>query len=136
MFSAIAAFVTGIFSPVQQIIDRTVTTDKDRLELSNELARIQGEVQNKLIGLQEKALEADVAIRQAESSSSNFITQSWRPICALISFAVLLISTFKPEIHVSDKLMDVFQMFLGGYAGGRTLEKVSGSIADALSKRN
>jgi Holin of 3TMs, for gene-transfer release len=135
MFGAIAEFITGIFSPVQKIIDRTVTTDKDRLELANELAKVQSEVQNKLIDLQEKALAADVAIRQAELGSNTFLAQNWRPICAIVSFTVLLISAFKPEVHISDKMMDIFQLFLGGYAGGRTLEKVSSTIADAVSKR-
>lgn len=135
MFGAIGEFISGLFTPAYKIIDRTVTTDKDRLELNNELMKIQADIQTKLISLQEKALESDVKIREAELSSSNMLAQSWRPVCAIISFIVILISTFKPEIHISDKLMDVFQMFLGGYAGGRTIEKVTTSIADAVSKK-
>lgn len=134
MFGAIAEFVTGLFSPVQKIIDRTVTTDKDRLELSNELARIQSDVQSKLIGLQEKAMAADVAVRQAELSSSSWLSSNWRPIMVLVCFALIIASSFKLCV-LDPKIMDTFQYLISGYAGGRTIEKVTTSITNAVSNK-
>ncbi|MCK9370540.1 holin family protein [Candidatus Dojkabacteria bacterium] len=134
MFGAIADFVSGLFSPVQKIIDRTVTTDKDRLELSNELARIQSDVQSKLIGLQEKAMAADVVVRQAELSSNSWLSSNWRPLMVLVCFALIIASSFKLCV-LDPKIMDTFQYLITGYAGSRTIEKVTTSITDAVSKK-
>ena len=133
VFAAIASFVSSLFAPAQAIISKVVTSDHERLELANELATIQSKVQDRLIELQEKALEADVKIREAELNSSSWLSSNWRPITVLTCFVLIVLSSFN-LCKLDPKILDIFQYLIGGYAGGRTIEKVTASISDAINK--
>jgi hypothetical protein len=82
---------------------------------------------------------AQAGIVQAEASSTNWLTASWRPI-TMLTFTVLIVARWfgwaAPNLSEAEylKLWDIVQLGLGGYVIGRSAEKIIPSIAEAVKK--
>jgi hypothetical protein len=109
----ILSFISGIFSPVERIIDEINVSDEERLKLRNELARIQADMQAK-----------SVELMAAEAKSEHWIVAAWRPICALCLFGLILLDGFK-FVDAPQQVYNLAELFLGVYGGGRSLEKIA-----------
>lgn len=111
-------FISGIFSPAEKIIDRVVTTDKDRLELKNEFSKIQNEVNGKLLELQ-------TDIIKAEAQSPNWLASNWRPITMLVFLVLIVLDQFDiTNYSLSPEILEIIKFSLTGYVGGRSVEKI------------
>ena len=124
---SILSFIGSIFSPAADLIDNIHTSDEERMKLRNELAKIQAGVQDKLIDLEGKMVEADAKIRQSEAQSPHKLTALWRPISALALVAIIILASFG-ICHPDDKLYMLANVIIGGYMGGRSLEKISSTL--------
>ena len=120
---SILSFISNIFAPVAKVIDDVHTSTEEKLQLKNELAKVQADVQTKLIELEGKAIEADTKIREAEASSSSWLTQSWRPICSILIVALIVLGSFG-VVTVTSDIYELAKIFLGVYGGGRSIEKL------------
>lgn len=105
-------FISSIFKPAANLVDELHVSEEEKGKLRNEFARIQSDIHAKTVEL-----------AKAEASSEHFITSSWRPICALILFTLILVDGFG-FIKAPPQVYDLAQIFLGVYGGGRSLEKV------------
>ena len=112
----ILGFISDIFGPVERIIDEVNVSDEERGKLRNELAKIQA-------GMQAKSVELMVA----EANSEHVLTSIWRPVCAIILFAMILLDGFK-IVDAPEQVYELAQVFLGVYGGGRSLEKIGKAI--------
>ena len=63
-----------------------------------------------------------VKLMTAEAQSDNKLTSSWRPVCALILFFLILLDGFA-VINAPAQVYDLATTFLGVYGGGRSIEK-------------
>lgn len=126
-FPAIAAALLPILS---KVIDRAIP-DK------NEAVKIEREV---LLALSERSSELEKAaasIIQAEAASKSWLASSWRPI-TMLTFVVLIVARWfgwsAPGLSEQEalKLWDIVQVGLGGYIIGRSAEKVTPSIVNAI----
>lgn len=123
---AFLSFISDIFKPATELIDSLVVTEDEKMKLRNELARMQADVQLKLIELESKALEADMKIREAEASSTSWLTQSWRPLCSILIVGLIVLGSFE-LVTLTPDIYELAKVFLGAYAGGRSIEKL-GSV--------
>ncbi len=126
-------FIAKILGPATQLVDKVTTTDQERLELKNALAKIQGEVALKMAELESQALDARATIIKAEAQSSHWLTASWRPISMLTFTAIIAYSVLfnKP---IPDQLWDLMQISMGLYVAGRSVEKALPGIWENLKK--
>ena len=115
-FMNILSWISGIFSPAANLIDELVTSDEERLKLHNELANIKAQVHAKT---------TDLMI--AEAKSDHWIVASWRPLCALSLFVLILLDGFK-VVDAPDQVYNLAELFLGVYSGGRSLEKIVSKV--------
>ena len=106
-------FISNIFKPAADLIDEIHVSDEEKGKLRNELAKIQAGIHKE-----------SVKLMTAEASSDNILTSSWRPLCALILFFLILLDGFS-FIQAPAQVYDLAQVFLGAYGGGRSLEKVA-----------
>jgi hypothetical protein len=127
MFSTILTAITGLFAPATKLIDKVSTTDQERLELRNELAKIESQVQLQVIELEKRAIEAQLEVQKAELASSHWIVAAWRPIASLSMVAIAIYHSYS-GVPMPSSMNSLIEIFLGVHAGGRTLEKVVGSI--------
>ena len=129
----IMSWLTGdIFTGVSNVIDKVVTTDKERMALKN---AIYSELMQ--ASLKADELKADIIATEAKG---NFLQRSWRPIIMLAFGIVVLFHFFiypvvyafnpeLPELPVLEKdFWDLLQIGIGGYVIGRAAEKIIPSI--------
>jgi hypothetical protein len=130
--------VTGLMNgPVTKALDAFVKDQELRRKLESEL-------QTKLTDHLGKAQELEQAIILAEIKSEHWLTRSWRPLLMLtllgfIVFVGLVIPvldmilgkpvSFNPRWQaLPSQFWDFLSVGVGGYIGGRTLEKVAGQV--------
>jgi hypothetical protein len=106
-------FLGNIFKPAVDLVDEIHVSDEERGKLRLELSKVQQAIHAKT---------TDLMI--AEAKSDHFIVAAWRPICAL-SFVIMIVLGGYGVIQVPQQVYDLSEIFLGTYAGGRSLEKVS-----------
>jgi hypothetical protein len=130
--------VTGLMNgPVTKALDAFV---KD-VELRRKL---EAELQGRLTDHLGKAQELEQAVVLAEVKSEHWLTRSWRPVLMLSLLAYVLFVglglplvdllaghavAFNPRWQIlPPQFWDFLQVGVGGYIGGRTLEKVAGQM--------
>lgn len=127
MFATILSAITGLFAPATKLIDKVSTTEQEKLELRNELAKIEAEVSSKMIDLEKKALELEIELRKTELSSPHWIVAAWRPIASLGLISAVVYHSYAGK-PMPAEMVNLVEMFLGVHAGGRTIEKVASAI--------
>lgn len=85
-------------------------------------------------------LTARADIIKAEAESQSWVARNWRPLL-MLTFGALIVARWfgwtAPNLSQEEylKLWDIVQLGIGGYVIGRSVEKVTPSIADALKNR-
>jgi Holin of 3TMs, for gene-transfer release len=130
--SLVTSFMSG---PLNKIIDSYV---KD-LELRRTL---KSELETSLLGHFSKSLELEQEVVITEIKSEYWLTRSWRPVLMLCLIAFLVFVgfvlpmadlmvgktiPFNPRwTALPDGFWDFLSVGVGGYIGGRSLEKIAG----------
>jgi Holin of 3TMs, for gene-transfer release len=137
--------VTGLMSgPISKVLDAYVKDQELRRKLEADL-------QGKLTEHLGKSEELGQAVVLAEIKSEDWLTRNWRPLVMLtlmgfIVFVGLVIPfldfvfgspvTFNPRwAALPPQFWDFLSIGVGGYIGGRTLEKVAGQVIAPKGKR-
>jgi hypothetical protein len=130
------AALLGILSPIFGQVAKSFFPDPaDQLKAQ--------ELQNQLVG---RLIEASSAIEVAaaeiiktEAASSHWLAANWRPLTMLIFVGLIVARWFgwtAPGMSEAEYLSvyDLTKIGIGGYVVGRSVEKVSPMIAEALKK--
>jgi hypothetical protein len=137
--------VTGLMSgPISKVLDAYV---KD-VELRR---RLEADLQGKLTEHLGKSEELGQAVVLAEIKSEDWLTRNWRPLVMLtlmgfIVFVGLVLPAmdfvfghavvFNPRwTALPPQFWDFLSIGVGGYIGGRTLEKVAGQVIGPKLRR-
>ena len=131
-FSNIFSGTVGtVIDSVSNAVDKFVTTDKEKLELHNELSKIELEHMLKANEL-EIELEKQITERhQADMASDSWLSKNIRPltlIFILVMYSLLSISSgFKFEVTESyvELLGQWGMLIMSFYFSGRSIEKVT-----------
>ena len=124
---------------ITDVIDRVIPDKTAALEAKSKVVEMQinGELaqQQGLLDMAKKG--QDIVL--AEANSSSWITKNWRPLTMLGTFAMLCLHWFGfAGMKVSPAEIDwfyrIYELGLGGYVIGRSVEKVAPTIAGALGK--
>lgn len=133
-----AQLATGLVNgPVSKVLDAHVTD----LELRGKLA---AELEQQTLAHLSKSAELGAGVVLAEIQSEHWLTRSWRPLLMVILMGFLLLAglilplvdlivghaiPFLPRWQVLPAgFWDFLTIGMGGYIGGRSLEKVTGLI--------
>lgn len=114
---------------VGSIVDNIVTTDEEKLTAKNKLTDL---LTRFVISYQE--LQAKVLVVEM---SGNWLQRSWRPILMLV-FAGIVVSGTIWDINLKDSIPQtspfwgLLKIGIGGYVGGRTVEKVAKNISENM----
>jgi hypothetical protein len=132
------SLVTGVMNgPVSKVLDAFIKDQELRRKL-------QADLELKLTEHLGKTEELEQAIVLAEIKSEHWLTRSWRPVLMLtllgfIVFVGLVLPlldyvfgapvTFNPRWQaLPPQFWDFLSIGVGGYIGGRTLEKVAAQV--------
>lgn len=123
--------VGGVVDSVGNAIDKLVTSDAEKLQLHNELAKIQIEAKLKEQELELRYEEEISKRHQADMTNDNWLSKSIRPltlIFILVMYSLLSISSgfnFQVTESYVELLGEWGMLIMSFYFGGRTVEKVS-----------
>jgi len=136
MFAFLAKLVAGPL--VGKIVD-LVKGWQDRKATE---AEMRAEVEKAILGTFAEVAKSQADVIMAETRGENWLQRNWRP-CVAVCFAFIvafygllspiLVGWFGfPPVRVGDQLlewiMQAVMVCLGGYIGGRTLEKIVTTI--------
>jgi hypothetical protein len=144
--------VTIILNMVAGLMNGPVTKALDSFVKDQELKRkLAAELENKLAEHLGKSQELEQAIVLAEVKSEHWLTRSWRPLLMLtllgfIVFVGLVMPlldaivgypvAFNPRWQaLPQQFWDFLSIGVGGYIGGRSLEKIATQVIAPRSRK-
>lgn len=130
----IFSFIGSIFKPAADLVDNLHTSEEEKLIIRNELAKMQFEMQSKVLEYETKLMESKASIISAEAKSGHFITSAWRPITMLCFTAIVVARWFGLTTEISpeleSELFSIIKIGLGGYIVGRSGEKIAKAVKE------
>jgi predicted MFS family arabinose efflux permease len=138
----IGKIVGPLLGKVFGIVDQMVE-DKD------EAARMKAAIQMQMMDIDHKefmsSLQEQASIIKAEATGHSWLQRNWRPILMLVIVAIVAnnylifpyLSMFTEKsvlLELPDKLWTLMTLGVGGYIGGRTVEKAAGKVAEVMKK--
>jgi len=136
----ILSFVSQIFRPAAELIDDLHTSEEEKLAKKAALLEVQARFLESALQYEQEQLTARAEIITAEAKSEHWLTATWRPITMLTFVSAVMAywfgvtpDTLPPE-HV-DRMFTLVQIGVGGYIGGRSVEKVVPAAIKALKQK-
>ncbi len=115
--------ITGFTNSVGSIIDKSSTTDEEKLEMKRKLSDLAIQAELQVLNLKSEVTKLEL--------QGNWLQRSWRPI-AMLALLACIIGLYIAGQPVDAALIDTFKLGLGGYIAGRSLEKVTTSVTQNL----
>ena len=126
---SVFSWIGDLFKPAADLIDDLHYSGEEKAqakakqaELKNRLAQIEAQVATKTLDLQSQIIEATSKVAVSEQKHGNWLSKSWRPLCSLGSFGMLVLMGLE-VIPFNNFLSMIFGSFLGIYTGARSWEK-------------
>lgn len=125
-----------IIGSIGDVADDLFTSDEERKRWEHKKAKLQQEIQGRLLTIKEKLIEEQSSVLQAEIEGESWLQRSWRPITMLAMMAAVLGYWFGltpdslPQYAV-EKMFTLVQIGVGGYIASRGAEKVTRSAGDS-----
>ena len=125
----IFSLVTGIVTPLANLIDKLHPSDEERLKIKAEMFLLQSEFASKVMAYEQQLLEAKAKVITAEANGQSWLQRTWRPITMLTFLVLVVCDSFGLlAFRLSDQAWTLLQIGLGGYVAGRSLEKVTPAL--------
>ena len=136
----IVAVLGTVFKPLVDLIDEFILSPEEKLNAKQQLFQVQVDMYSKVLDYETKIAEAQSRIIVAEASSESWITRTWRPILMLVFGGLVVARWFgfsAPDIpvEIESQLWTIIQIGLGGYVGGRSLEKIATVVGEVINKK-
>lgn len=138
--SAIGGAITGILGAV----DKLDTTEHEKLIMKAEIMRVQNSLELELAKLGTEMAKERASVIKAEIASAHGIAATWRPLLMLTFGLVIIYSAVISPIfglppadmaEIPTEFWTLVTLGVGGYIGGRSLEKIAPVVADAYKNR-
>lgn len=133
------AIIGTLLGKVFGTID-TYVTDK------GEAAKMKAELKMAFVDVEKQLIEAQASIIVAEAQSESWIARTWRPMLMVGMMGSIFLSLFismigYPEMvtmawySIPETPWKVIMVGMGGYIGGRTIEKTARIIAPMIRRK-
>ena len=146
----------GLLGPLMGLIEGPIFSIIDKLIPDPTLkAKLKAEIEAKTLAHEDEVIKTQRDILISELSQGSLLTRSWRPVLMYMIILFLLVYglmlpivdlfTTQPVVfsprwrEIPDGLWNLLGLGVGGYVGGRSLEKiavaVSGKSRNKVSKK-
>lgn len=138
--SAIGGLVEGVFSG----IDSISTTEEEKLAAKAIILNAEANFRIEMAKISEQIVAHQASIIKAEAASKHWLAAVWRPILMLAFGFTILYATIAPAfgappvdmVGVPDRMWSLMTVGVGGYVGGRTIEKVAPAIVEGMKAKS
>lgn len=141
---ALAAPITELVSKTFGLVDDLTLSGEEKLAAKQKLMELQQAFQLRAMELHQEFARTQADVIKSEATSQSWLARNWRPILMLVftfiiawNFIVVpILSTYTklPPSEIPPDMWDLLKLGIGGYVGGRTIEKVAPSVVKALKK--
>lgn len=126
---SILSFLGTIISPITKLIDSLHTSDAEKGEIKNELVKLENAFAGKVLEYETKLMEAQATVITAEATGHSWLQRNWRPLCMVSFLALIICDSFGfLTVPIADQMWTLLQLGIGGYIGGRSLEKIAKTV--------
>tara|TARA_R100001244_G_scaffold11723_1_gene13880 strand:+ start:194 stop:613 length:420 start_codon:yes stop_codon:yes gene_type:complete len=118
---------TGVVKEVGSIIDNVFTNDEEKSTAKKQLTEVVLKSLNDVAAVQGEVIKTEM--------KGNWLQKSWRPLTMLVMVFILVCKWFgwtnaDIPLELEVELMGLLKIGIGGYIGGRTLEKVATKVTE------
>ena len=142
----ILSFLGSIFKPAADLVDNVHTSEEERKQLRNELAKIQSDVQlrvleyqQQVLGYEKQLVDARSNVLKSDLEGKSWLQRNWRPILMLIIILIIAnnyilfpyLSMWTDKVKVlalPNGLYALLTAGVGGYIVGRSGEKIAANF--------
>ena len=128
------SFISGLIKPVTSLVDNLHTSDEERLEAKGVLLKLETALMSQTLAYEQKLAESQASVLVAEATSNSWLTRTWRPI-TMLTFVFLIVWSQFTGMEIPPDLWFVVKLGLGGYLGGRSVEKSVGAITEVMKAK-
>lgn len=127
--------ITGLISPVSDLIDELHTSEEERLQVKASLFSAQTQMAVKVMEYESELLKAQSQVITAEAQGASWLQRNWRPITMLTFLVLVVADTFGwTHFRLAPDAWTLLQIGLGGYVVGRSAEKIVPKITEVMRK--
>jgi hypothetical protein len=127
-------FLSKILEPITGLVDKLHTSDDERLEAKAVLLQLQTSLMSQTLDYEKQIAQSQRDIIVAETQANSWLTRTWRPITMLTFVALVVWSQFT-GMEIPPDLWFVIKLGLGGYVGGRSVEKSVASVVKVMKSK-
>jgi|TARA_R110000824_G_scaffold100098_5_gene238012 hypothetical protein len=128
-------FLSGLIKPVSELVDNLHTSDEERLEAKAVLLQLQTGLMSQTLDYEKQIAQSQRDIIVAETQANSWLTRSWRPV-TMLTFVFLVVWSQFTGMEIPDDLWFVIKLGLGGYVGGRSVEKSVSSVIKVMKAKD
>ena len=129
----------NILSVLQAIAPSIFKIIDDAVEDKDMANKLKNEVSMQMLDNQSSIADASAKVIMSEATGESWLQRNWRPML-MIWFSILIGGYWFGFVPINMPVTIVASMFnlvtigVGGYVGGRTVEKVASTIAPMIGK--
>ena len=133
---SLLGFIGDIFKPAATVIDKLHTSEAERLELRNMLAKIEASVMLEQLKLQGQLAEANAKVAAAEVSSESWFVRHYRPLIITSMFAMIMLESFGVlKTELPEIFWQIFAAAFGVMSVGPSVLKTGTELVKGIFKR-
>ena len=128
------SLITDGIKAIGSIFDNVSTTDEERLEIKNKLQVIQNDMTSKMLTYEAEITKYQSEVIIAEAKGEGWLQKNWRPSLMAI-FGIIVANNYilapyldamfdwTVVLEIPEQLWGLLKLGVGGYIGGRSIEK-------------
>jgi len=130
------SFIGDIFKPAATLVDNLHTSDAEKLQLRNALAKIEADVLVKQMELQSQLAQANAQIAVAEAGSDSWFTRNYRPIIITSMFVMIMLESFGVlKTELPEIFWQIFAAAFGVMSVGPSVLKTGTELVKGIFKK-
>jgi len=138
----------NLFGSLINAIDDWHTSDEEKLIAKGQIYGIQAKTLKDILDFESERLNAQRDIIVAEAKGESWLQRNWRPLSMMV-FVIIIANNFIfvpyaksfgldiPMLDIPDGMWTLLTVGIGGYIGGRTVEKVlkNSDVSNLFNKK-
>jgi hypothetical protein len=138
----------NLFGSLINAIDDWHTSDEEKLIAKGQIYGIQAQTLKNILDFESERLNAQRDIIVAEAKGESWLQRNWRPLSMMV-FVIIIANNFifvpyaksfgmdVPMLDIPEGMWTLLTVGIGGYIGGRTVEKVlkNSDVSNLFNKK-
>ena len=121
MNTVLTQLIAGIFKPAAELIDEIHTSTEEKIEAKTRMLAVQASIMDSALDYEQKTLQSRADIVNSEAKSEHWVMLVLTGL-VVARFMGFEASGMSPGEY--EKLWTLIQLGIGGYVGGRSVEKI------------